>query len=74
MWYAFVINTSATINLYPIIKESRKFYPFLNWSELESGYQIEDRIDMIAKYINAMDLYVDLTTDKTVPEKELVAA
>jgi hypothetical protein len=41
----------------------RKQYPFLQ--SYKDEYVTEDRLKEVAKYINAMDLFVDLTTDNT---------
>ncbi len=66
-WSALRGEHKGTVDFDKSEAEARASYPFMDWNILVYGNQVNDEsMTKIAKYINAMDVYVDLTKG-TVP-------
>lgn len=66
-WVSLKGEHKGTIDFEKAEFEARASYPFMNWQNLEYSHNAKDEeLTKIAKYINAMDVYVDLTKG-TVP-------
>ena len=66
--YLSTPNHNKVVTPFAVLHNNiRRQYPFL--PSYKDSYVSEDRIKEAAKYINAMDLYIDLTTD-TAPKAE----
>lgn len=77
LWYEVKGEAKGTIDFEKAAADARACYPYLPWNYLEyDSYVSEEGIKKIADYINAMDLYVDLTRDTTPKpvQAELIAA
>lgn len=62
LWNGIKGENKGTIDFETAANAAKVLYPFINWSDLENEWQVTpEKIVAIAKYINAMDLYVDLT-------------
>ena len=62
LWDTIKGENKGTIDFETSATAARLAYPFLNWSDLENDYHVTpEKVQVIARYINAMDLYVDLT-------------
>jgi hypothetical protein len=75
LWDTVKGEAKGTIDFETSATAARMAYPFLHWSDLERDYSVTpEKIVCIAKYINAMDLYVDLTKGTEPIEKVPVVA
>ena len=75
LWDTVKGEAKGTIDFETSATAARLAYPFLNWSDVERDYSGNpEKIVAIAKYINAMDLYVDLTKGTEPIEKVPAAA
>jgi hypothetical protein len=77
LWTELVGEHKGTVDFKKSKENARMCYPYLPWNNLEyENYVSEAAIKNVAVYINAMDLYVDLTRDKapTPVQTELIAA
>ena len=77
LWTELIGEHKGTIDFKKSVENARACYPYLPWVNLEDeNYVSEEAIKNIAKYINAINLYVDLTHDTTPKpvQAELIAA
>ena len=77
LWVALKGEHKGTIDFTKASEIAKASYPYLPWDNLEyDSYASEEAMAQVAKYINSMDLYVDLTRDTTPKpvQTELVAA
>ena len=66
LWTKLVGEHKGTVDFKKSKENAHMCYPYLPWNNLEyENYVSEEAIKNIANYINAMDLYVDLTRDTT---------
>jgi len=66
LWSELVGSKTSTIDFAAASDYAQASYPYLNFSHLDNeNYANETDAQKISKYINAMDLYVDLTADNT---------
>lgn len=78
LWNDIKGDVKSRIDYAKASEDVKASYPYLDMSHLNNSYYINaENMAKIAKYINAMDLYVDLTFDNTPKveaQPELVAA
>lgn len=66
LWDKVKGETKGTVDYTVAEKAAKQAYPFLSWSDIENDYAVtKDKMETIARYVNAMDLYADLTRDTT---------
>lgn len=70
LWDTIKGENKGTIDFETAATAAKEAYPFVNWSDLENEWQVTpEKTLKIARYINAMDLYVDLTKGNDPVEK-----
>ena len=75
LWDTVKGESKGTIDFETLANAAGAAYPFLNWIDLQRDYNVTpEKIVSISKYINAMDLYVDLTKGTEPIEKVPVVA
>jgi hypothetical protein len=73
LWDIVVGGHSPTIDYTALKAAAIESYPYLSWSHVENDYHAdEDNLAKVAHYVNAMDLYVDLTRPVVVPPPAMV--
>lgn len=61
-------ETVGTIDFEKVTEDAHAMYPYINFSNLENDYYAKpEEAAKVAKYVNAMDLFIDLTRDMTPP-------
>ena len=78
LWDTATNKVTPTVDYSEVDDKVRASYPYLSWNEVEDDYYANPtNLKKVVDYVNAMDLYVDLTTDHTakpVAAQEEVAA
>jgi|FAXJ01.1.fsa_nt_gi hypothetical protein len=75
LWDMVKGEAKGTVDFKTSAEAARLAYPFLEWNDLERDYNVTpEKIVAIARYVNAMDLYVDLTKGTEPIEKIPVVA
>jgi len=75
LWDTIRGENTGTIDFETAANAAKMAYPFITWSDLENERQVTpEKIVGIATYVNAMDLYVDLTKGTEPIEKVPVPA
>ena len=78
LWEEVKNGVEGTIDFNTPAEDAKATYPYLDFSRLDNEYYATDEfVEQAAKYINAMDLFIDLTTDNTPKvetQPELIAA
>jgi hypothetical protein len=73
LWNIAKGDRVSTTNAEEVNRIAKECYPYLSWHSLQYDYDTLT-LKKIATYINAMDLYIDLSSNITSPISEEVAA
>lgn len=72
-WNTLKGEHKGTIDFEKAEQDARASYPYLPWGEIEHSYRVNEEVaTRIAKYVNAMDVYVFLSKDTTPVEETKV--
>ena len=67
-WIKFKGESNGTIDYEKVTKAAQANYPFLQYTHLENDFCVDDEtLQNVVNYVNAIDLYIDLTCDTSQP-------